>query len=96
MFKLVATDALGRSRPDQLVQRRTGRVVAVLLGSFEAFGVDRQDGNPLFLCDPSADGLDVVADDAHDAGRVDEGGLGLVVVDQVAERLRTASSRRRR
>ena len=93
---LVATDTLGRSRADQLVQRRTGGVVAVLLGPLETFGVDGQDGDPFLGRHPLADGLDIVADDADDAGRVDEGRLGMVVVDQFAERLRRASSRRRR
>ena len=42
---------------------------------------------PVSQRDLAADGLDVVADQADDAGAVDEGRLGLVVVDQLAQGL---------
>ena len=73
--------------PTSVPMAVAGRAVAVLLRALEAFGVDGQHGDAFLRRHAAADGLHVVADHAHDAGRVDEGRLGLVVVDQFDERL---------
>jgi hypothetical protein len=47
--------------------------------------MDGQDRDALFLFPLAADGGHIVADDAHDAGGVDESGLGPVTVDQFVQ-----------
>ena len=69
--------------PDQRGQSVARRPVSVLFGALEALGVDRQDGYSLLGFHAAADCRHVVADDPHDAGRVDECGLGMVGVDQL-------------
>jgi hypothetical protein len=76
------SDALSRSGADKLQQRVAGRAVAVFLGSAEALGMDRQHRDSFLPAHALADGLDVVADHAHDAGGVDEGGFGLVGINR--------------
>ena len=79
---LVRADAVGGTGADELGQAVAGRAVAVFLRAAKAFALDRQHGDAPFGLDAAADRGHVVADDAHDAGRIDERRLGLIVVDQ--------------
>ena len=79
----VLGDALGVAGADQPEHGVAGRLVAGPLVALEAFGLDRQHRDAFLRRHPFADRLQVVADDADDAGGVDEGRLGLVAVDQL-------------
>ena len=70
---------------DQLEQRLAGRLIAIFLRPLESFGVHRQNRNSLFAADSFADGLHVIADNAHDAGGIDKCGFWLMRVDQLAQ-----------
>ncbi len=75
-------DAAGIAGADQLPHGRAGGLVALALVALEAFRHHRQDGDALFLGNAPAYRRQVVADQADDAGRVDEGRLRGMPVDQ--------------
>ncbi len=79
----VRSDVGGVGGADQRHQRFTSRVVALLLRSLEALGLHRHHRDAVALGDLSADRRDVIADDADDAGGVDEGRSGLMPFDQL-------------
>ena len=79
-------DAVGGAGADELGQAVAGRAVAVLLRAAKTFRMDRQHGDAPFGLDAAADRGHVVADDAHDAGRIDERRVGLILVDQFDQR----------
>ena len=72
-------DAGGVAGADEFVKRLARGLVAVFLRALETFGMHAEHGNAGLRGDAFADGAHVVADDADDAGRVDERGLGLVM-----------------
>ena len=75
-------DAGGVAGAHQSEHGLAGGVVAGPLVALEAFGLHRQHRDALLLAHLLADALQVVADDAHDAGGIDEGGLGVMPVDE--------------
>ena len=83
---LTRADAHSWRRSRRVKTSVAGRAIAVLLGALEALGVHGDHGYAPLGGDPAADRRHVVADEADDAGRVDEGGLGLVLLDQLNER----------
>jgi hypothetical protein len=83
----VLGDAGGVAGADQPGHGAAGRLVAGALVAFEAFGLHRQYRNAGRGGDFFADRLEIVADDADDAGRVDEGRLGMMAVDQFIQGL---------
>ena len=82
----VFADPLGRSLADQLHEGVAGGFVAILLGALESFGMHRQNRDSLLFGNFLADRVDVVPDEADDAGRIDERRVGLILVDQLDER----------
>ena len=80
-------DAGGRARAHERADGVARRAVAVLLRPLEAFRVDGQHGDAFLRGHAAADGLDIVADHADDARRIDEGRFRPVVVDQFDQRL---------
>ncbi len=68
-------------RSDQVHQRRfAAEPAAEVLAADEAGGVDRHHRHAVLLRGVLADGVDVVADQGGDAGRIDEDRLRRVVV----------------
>ena len=70
---------------DQSEEGFTGGLVPVFFGPPEPFGMDRDDRNALLGLHFFADRLHVVADQADDAGGIDEGGLGRIGLDQLRQ-----------
>lgn len=64
-----------------------GGLITGPLVAFEAFRLHRQDRNTLLSADLLADALQIVADEPHNAGGVDKGGLGVMPVDEFHQRL---------
>mgnify|MGYP000323887343 CR=1 FL=1 len=80
-------DAGGIAGAHQAKHGLAGGVVAGPFVALEAFGLDRQHRNPLFFGNLLTDALQVVADNPHDAGGVNEGRLGAVPVDEFMQSL---------
>ena len=79
------TDAIGWRSTHELKKSFAGRFIAVFFRSLKSFGMHRQNRNSLLPADALANSLHIVADDAHNAGGIDECGLGLMRVDQLAQ-----------
>ena len=78
-------DSSGVAGADEAKEGVTGGLVAGPLVALEPFGLDRDHRDAVLGLDLPADRLQVVADDADDAGRVDKGRLGCMPFDQLAQ-----------
>ena len=79
-------DARGIPRSNQPEHGFAGGAVPLALVSLEPLGLNRKDRDFLFCGDPPANRLQIVSDDAHDAGRIDECGLRVMALYQFGER----------
>ena len=84
-IEALGADAGGVAGAHQAEHGLAGGVVAGPLVALKPFGLHRQDRDALLLAHLFADALQVVADDPHDAGGVDEGRLGVVPVDEFVQ-----------
>ena len=83
----VFADTRSIAGADQPGHGIAGRLVASPLVAFKPFRLYRQHRDAFFRRDLFADRLQVVADQADNAGRIDEGRFRLVAVDQFVEGL---------
>ncbi len=79
-------DARGIPRSDQPEHGFAGGAVPLALVSLEPLGLNRNNRDLLFRGDPPANRLQIVSDDADDAGRIDECRLRLMALYQFCER----------
>jgi len=79
----VLGDAAGVAGADQLEHGVAGGFVAGPLVALESLGLHRQHRDTFFSRHSAADRLQVITDQADDAGGVNEGGFGAMPVDQL-------------
>ncbi len=86
ILTLRAGDARGVPRSDQPEHGLAGGAVPLALVPLEPLGLNRKNRDILFRGNPPANRLQIVSDDAHDAGRIDEGRLRMMALYQFGER----------
>ncbi len=85
---VIGRDVVRLLGADHMVEQRlAGQLVAEVLRADEARRVDRHHGKPELLRRAAADGLDIVADQRGDAGRIDEDRRRGICVRNLADRL---------